>query len=159
MMHPNEELIARFYAAFARRDVDVMDACYLPDVEFSDSVFRDLHGSRARAMWRMLAERSQDLEVGVRDIHADEDSGAAHWDARYTYSATGRKVVNHVDARFQFQAGLIAVHHDSFNLWRWAAQALGVSGRALGWTPYMRQKIQRSAQLALDRYIASHGGG
>jgi ketosteroid isomerase-like protein len=155
-MHPHETLIARFYAAFARRDAAAMVACYHPDVTFSDSVFRDLHGPRAGAMWRMLTSRSQDLSVAVRDIHADERSGSAHWDARYTYSAAGRKVLNRVDARFQFRDGLIVQHLDTFNLWRWAAQALGPSGLALGWTPLMQRAIQRNAQAALDTYIASH---
>jgi hypothetical protein len=105
-------------------------------------------------MWRMLAERGKDLEVSVRDIRADDNTGSAHWDARYTYSATGRKVLNRVDAHFQFQAGQIVVHHDIFNLWRWAAQALGPSGLLLGWSPIMRRAIQRNAQLTLDKYIA-----
>lgn len=156
-MHPNEALIARFYDAFARRDADAMVACYHPDVEFSDAVFRDLHGPRARAMWQMLTERGKDLEVSVRDIRADDTGGSAHWDARYTYSATGRKVLNRVDARFQFEAGQIRIHHDHFDVWRWAAQALGISGLALGWTPFMRRAIQRNAQAALDTYMARRG--
>ncbi len=154
-MHPNEAVIARFYDAFARHDAAGMVACYHPDVTFSDNVFGDLQGPRAGAMWQMLAERGKDLEVSVRDIHADESGGSAHWDARYTYTGTGRKVLNRVDARFEFQAGQIIVHRDRFNLWRWAAQALGPSGRLLGWTPFMRRAIQSNAQLTLDRYLAS----
>jgi hypothetical protein len=107
-------------------------------------------------MWRMLVERGKDLTLSVRDIHADEQGGSAHWDARYTYSATGRKVLNRVEARFQFQDGLIVLHRDAFDLWRWAAQALGPSGLILGWSPFMRRAIQRSAQAALDRYSARH---
>lgn len=156
-MHPNEELISHFYEAFARHDADGMIACYHPDVEFSDNVFRDLHGPRAGAMWRMLAERGKDLTVSVRDVRADDASGSAHWDARYTYSATGRKVLNRVEARFEFREGQILVHHDTFNLWRWAAQALGLSGLLLGWTPFMQRAIQRNAQRTLDKYIAQRG--
>jgi ketosteroid isomerase-like protein len=156
-VHPHEALIARFYAAFARRDAATMAACYHPHVVFSDSVFRDLHGARAGAMWRMLAGRSQDLAISVRDIRADDRSGSAHWDARYTYSATGRKVLNRVDARFRFQDGLIIWHQDAFSLWRWAAQALGPTGLALGWTPFLRRAIQRNAQAALDKFISSQG--
>jgi hypothetical protein len=37
----NEALIERFYAAFARRDGAEMEACYRPDVHFSDPVFVD----------------------------------------------------------------------------------------------------------------------
>jgi ketosteroid isomerase-like protein len=154
-LHPHEALIARFYEAFAHHDAEAMVACYHPDVTFSDPVFPDLHGARAGAMWRMLTERGKDLTLSVRDIRADEQGGSAHWDARYTYSATGRKVLNRIDARFQFHDGLIVHHRDTFDLWRWAAQALGPSGLILGWTPFVRRAIQRNAQAALDRYIAS----
>ena len=42
MAHPNDELIQRFYSAFARGDGDTMAACYTPDARFSDPVFTDL---------------------------------------------------------------------------------------------------------------------
>ena len=57
-------------------------------------------------------------------------AGRAHWDATYTYSATGRRVDNRIDATFAFRDGLIVRHDDRFDLWRWARQALGVQGRA-----------------------------
>jgi len=39
------ELIERFYAAFARRDGAGMEACYAPDVRFSDPVFVDVRAT------------------------------------------------------------------------------------------------------------------
>ena len=59
MAHPNEELIARFYAAFADRQGDVMAACYAPDARFSDPVFTDLIGREPGDMWRMLTGRGK----------------------------------------------------------------------------------------------------
>ncbi len=47
-------MIERFYDAFGRRDGAAMEACYAPDVHFSDPVFVDLRGAEAGAMWRML---------------------------------------------------------------------------------------------------------
>ena len=55
------------------------------------------------------------------------------------------------------QAGQIIVHRDTIDLWRWAAQALGISGLALGWTPFTRNTIRRNAQHTLDKYSASRG--
>src|SRR5947207_613457 len=109
-MHPHEALIQRFYAALHRHDAADMIACYHPEVEFSDPVFRDLKGNKARAMWQMLCERGKDLEVVASDIHADDATGRAHWDAHYTFSQTGREVLNRIDARFEFRDGLISRH-------------------------------------------------
>jgi len=39
MMHPNEQLITQFYAAFNARDAARMTASYHPQVVFSDPVF------------------------------------------------------------------------------------------------------------------------
>jgi hypothetical protein len=156
-LQAHQELIARFYAALQRHDAAEMVACYYPQVEFSDTIFGHLTGARAVAMWRMLVEWGQDLDLSVRDIRADEHIGSAHWEARYTYTDTGRTVINWVEAQFRFDAGLIRVHQDRFDLWRWAAQALGVSGLLLGWTPAMQQAIRRRAQQTLDAYIAKRG--
>ena len=114
-----------------------MAACYAPDARFSDPVF-DLAGDEVGAMWSMLCERGRDLRVEWRDVRADDATGAAHWEARYTFSATGRPVHNVIDAAFTFSAGRIARHVDTFDLWRWSRMALGAKGALLGWTPFVR---------------------
>jgi len=152
-MHPNAELIKKFYTCFQQRDPDGMTACYRPEIVFSDPVFQTLKGERAIAMWHMLIGRSKDIEITFGDIQADDERGSAHWEATYTYSATGRKVHNVINAQFRFQDGSILAHHDTFDLWKWASQALGLSGRLLGWTPFMQQAIRRRAGQALDDYI------
>jgi len=153
--HPNAALIERFYSAFARRDGAAMAACYAPDARFSDPVF-DLAGAEVGAMWSMLCERGRDLRVEWRDVRADDANGAAHWEARYTFSATGRPVHNIIGAAFTFNAGRIARHVDTFDLWRWSRMALGAKGALLGWTPFVRKAIQRQARHGLDAWIASH---
>src|SRR5688572_17862405 len=130
-MHPNEAVVHRLYSCFQRRDGSGMAACYHPDIHFSDEVFPDLRGARAGAMWMMLCERAKDLRVEVRDVAADDRIGSAHWEAWYTFTATGRLVHNVIDARFEFAEGLIVRHQDSFDFWRWATQALGPAGRFL----------------------------
>ena len=148
------ELLTRFYTAFQKRDVESMVACYAPDVRFSDPVFPDLVGERARGMWRMLVGRGTDLRLEFRDIGADERGGAAHWEAWYTFSATGRQVHNVIDASFTFRDGLIATHVDRFDLYRWTRHALGTKGVLLGWTPFVQGAIRRQADRSLTRYLS-----
>ena len=153
------ELIERFYGAFARRDGAGMEACYTPDVHFSDPVFADLRGPEAGAMWRMLTERGTDLRVELLERSANGDRGSARWRAHYTFSQTGRPVVNDVRATLRFADGLIADHVDDFDFHRWARQALGTSGLLLGWTPLLRNAVRRRARAGLDEYLAALGLG
>jgi len=156
-MHPHAQLIERFYAAFARRDWAGMAACYHPEVHFSDEAF-DLRGADAGLMWRMLVTSGRDLTLEYRDISADERSGRAHWDARYTFSATGRKVLNRIDASFEFRDGLIVRHVDRFDFWTWSRQALGMPGLLLGWSSLLRSKVRAQAAKNLAAFKAKVGG-
>ena len=151
-MNANETLIQRFYTAFQKRDAAGMVACYDANVAFSDPVFTDLKGARANAMWTMLCERGKDLKIEFKDVRADERSGSAHWDAWYSFSATGRQVHNSIDATFEFRNGKIVKHTDRFDLHRWAGQALGTAGKLLGWTPLLQNKIRAMAAKNLDDY-------
>jgi ketosteroid isomerase-like protein len=151
-MHPHAALINRFYEALARRDAVVMADCYHPEVEFSDPVFPRLIGKQAGNMWRMLCERGKDLRVEYRDVTANDDSGQAHWEAWYTFSATGRKVHNTIDAHFEFRDGKILRHRDTFSFPAWARQALGTTGFLLGWTGLVRQKVQAQAARSLEAF-------
>jgi hypothetical protein len=58
-----------------------------------------------------------------------------------------------INAEFEFEDGLIIKHTDRFGVWKWSHQALGLKGLLLGWTSFMRNKIQESAQLSLKKYI------
>jgi ketosteroid isomerase-like protein len=150
----NTALIERFYEAFQRRDAEAMAACYADDVVFSDPVFGELRGEEARDMWRMLVQRAQDFSLTFDAVTADERSGSAHWVARYLFSQTGRSVVNRIDARFIFRDGRIAEHHDTFDLWRWSRQALGLKGALLGWTPFVQRAIRAQARKGLAAFRA-----
>ncbi len=154
--HPNAALIGRLYGALARRDADAMAACYAPDATFSDPAFPQLDAAGVAAMWRMLCARGRDLSVAVSGIDADATTGRAHWVATYTYSATGRKVVNEIDATFTFRDGLIVRHVDRFDLWRWLGQALGAKGTLLGWLPPVQQAMRRTAAKSLADWRAKH---
>ncbi len=152
-MHPNEALIRRFYTAFGARDAAGMAACYHPDILFCDPVFGELEGAEVGAMWAMLCGRAKDLEIAFSGVSANDAAGEAHWDARYTFTQTGRRVLNHVDAAFGFRDGLIIRHEDLFSFWRWARQALGPAGLLLGWTPILRARVRAMARAGLDAYM------
>lgn len=154
---PHDALIERFYAAFARGDGAAMAACYSPTVHFRDPAFGDLDGPRAGAMWRMLSGSARDFRLELFEHGSDDSTGSAHWLAHYTFSQTGRPVVNDVHATFRFADGLIADHVDSFDFQRWAAQALGLRGRLLGGTSFLRSSVQRRARARLDQFVASEG--
>ncbi|MDH4555232.1 nuclear transport factor 2 family protein [Pseudomonas sp. BN417] len=154
MAHPNAELITRFYQAFQRLDAEAMAECYSPDVHFSDPVFPDLNGEEAADMWRMLASRAQQFSLTFDGVEADDLTGRANWVATYLFSQTGRMVENRIQARFLFADGKIIEHHDSFDLWRWARQALGAKGLLLGWLPAVQNAIRQQAARGLAAYRA-----
>lgn len=157
-MSDSAALLTRFYRGFTARDAEAMAACYAADVHFSDPVFTDLRGSRAGAMWRMLCSRATDLRIKFTTPQIEGEHGSVHWEAHYTYSATGNSVHNIIDAGFVIRDGLIVEHRDHFKLYRWARQALGLKGVLLGWAPPVQNAIRRQAAAALDRYIAKSGG-
>jgi ketosteroid isomerase-like protein len=158
MESENAALIRRLYEALDARDGEAMAACYAPDASFSDPVFGDLHGAEPGAMWRMLTERSDDLDVDLAEHEADGDRGSARWIARYTFTQTGRPVTNDVRASMRFRDGLIVEHRDDFDLYRWCRQALGTTGLLLGWTPIVRGAVRRRAREGLDEYMRKGAG-
>lgn len=155
--HPNETLLREFYEAFSQRDGVAMGEAYLDDANFSDPVFTDLDGRGAAAMWTMLTERGADLKIEFSGIEADDDKGKAHWEAWYTFSATGKKVHNVIDAEFEFRDGKISKHTDRFDLYAWMKQALGVPGVLLGWSGLLQNKVRSQAQSQLERFREKRG--
>lgn len=157
-MHPHEALIREFYAAFARHDAEAMARCYADDAFFSDPAFPRLQGEEARDMWRMLVSRAPDLAIVLDDASADDTGGHARWTATYTFSRTGRPVVNRISARFAFKDGRIVRHHDQFSFWRWSSQALGPTGRLLGWSAPLKWMVRKQAAGQLARFRDKRAG-
>lgn len=158
-MHPNETLLQTFYSAFQKRDHQTMASCYHPEAHFYDEVFQDLNGWKIGAMWRMLCENGKDLEIEFRDLRADEQKGSGHWDARYTFSATKRKILNQIDATFVFKDGKIFDHRDQFDLKRWLRMAFGPLGFLLGGTRFFQSKFRAQAKERFESYIRKNGLG
>lgn len=151
----SEALLRRFYDAFAAHDGEAMAACYADNVVFTDPAFGPLEGARARDMWRMLTGRAPDLTIEYQVREADARGGRVHWEARYTFSQTGRRVHNVIDATIEIRDGRIVRHVDVFDFWRWSRQALGVPGLLLGWSSLLRSKVRQKANAGLDAFVAA----
>lgn len=152
-MHPNEQLIEKFYTAFQARDAAGMTGCYHSQVVFSDPVFGRLDSAQAVAMWQMLCGRAKDLQITFSNVQANDATGAAHWQARYSFGKSSRAVHNIIAAKFAFQDGLIVRHSDTFDLWRWSRMALGPVGALLGWTPFVQAAIRNDARRGLGEFM------
>ena len=151
----NEQLIKHFYQSLAANNADEMIGCYHNEVEFFDPAFGLLKGNEAKNMWRMLIERGKgNIKVKYKNVSADGEKGSADWTAEYVFSKTGRRVFNQVHAEFEFRDGNIFRHTDTFDIWTWSKQALGLSGSLLGWSSFMQNKIRQNARESLREYSA-----
>lgn len=151
----NEEIIKQFYKAFSIGDATGMTACYHKEVVFQDPAFGRLEGERAHKMWEMLlSEKTAGTSVTFDNITATSDHGSADWVAKYSFGEKQRSVTNRVSARFKFKDGKIIEHIDTFDLWKWSQQAMGPIGYLLGWSSFMRNKIQNTTNSRLDSYLS-----
>ena len=149
-----EELINKFYSAFQRLDPVAMNSCYSRDIVFFDPVFGLLKGDAARSMWEMLCGNAKDFSLTYSNIlHLDEEYSTCDWVASYTFSKTGRKVINTVKANMRFANGQIIEHSDAFSLHQWSKQALGMTGILLGWNTFFQRKLRNTANRSLVNFM------
>jgi len=147
----NKQLIEEFYSSFAAGDAEGMVSCYTDDIVFKDPAFGELKGDDAKNMWRMLL-KTPGIKITTHNITADDITGSADWIAEYTFSLTGKAVINKVHADFIFSNGKIVKHTDYFSFWRWATQAFGIKGLLLGWMPFMKNKVREQALARLRKF-------
>lgn len=152
-MTPNEDLIHHFYTSFQQKDYRGMQECYADNATFSDSVFVNLNAAQVRAMWQMLISRGKDLELEFKVLSSKGNHVNAEWIAHYTFGATKRKVRNHIKAQFEITDGKIVKHVDQFDFYTWSKQALGTPGLLLGWTPFLRNKVRKTAMKGLADFM------
>lgn len=155
-MHPNARTIETFYRAFQERDAETMASVYHPKATFADPVF-ELEGEEIGDMWRMFCASGDDLQVTFTQPAADDARGTTRWEARYTFTPTGKPVHNVIDAGFTFEDGRVMAHRDAFDLASWARQALGLSGALLGRTGFMQKRIRQQAKGQLTRFQSRSG--
>ena len=151
----HEELINKFYSAFQKLDYKSMNDCYSEDIVFFDPAFGLLRGDEAKAMWEMLCKNAKDFSLTFGNIqHLDDEYSTCDWVATYTFSKTGRKVVNSIKANMRFADGKIVEHSDAFSLHKWSSQALGFSGWLLGWNSFFQRKIKNGAKKNLMKFMS-----
>jgi len=153
-MDANEQLIADFYTAFQKLDHKKMAACYSDDIVFFDPAFGLLRGDEVRNMWEMLCRNAKDFSLVFGNITAlDNEYYTCDWVATYTFSKTGRRVVNKIKAHMMIADGKIIEHSDGFSLHKWSMMALGFSGWLLGWNSFFQNKIKRQARRNLEKFM------
>ncbi len=152
MVNPMKSLIETFYTAFQKKDAATMISCYHNDIVFRDPVFGELKGDDVKAMWMMLCQNAKDLKIEFSEIQASLKKGSVHWEAWYTFSKTGKRVHNIVEASFEFKDSKIINHTENFNLHKWASQALGIKGKLLGGTKFFQNKIQIQTHKTLHDF-------
>ncbi len=153
-MNEDIELVTRFYKAFQNKDAQIMASFYHPDAQFEDEVFT-LQGEDIGHMWAMLCTRGKDMTLTFRDVELNSAGQVTcHWEPIYTFSGTGRKVHNRIDTVIEMKDGKIWKQTDMFSFWRWASQALGFPGMLFGWVPFLKAKVQRSANQSLEDFKA-----
>ena len=153
-MPSNEDIIKGFYSAFQKLDYKTMNEYYAEDIVFSDPVFLVLKGDEVKAMWEMLCKNAKDFSLTYSNIEAlDEEYATCNWVATYTFSKTGRRVVNRIKAYMKFYEGKIIEHSDAFRLSTWIGQALGWKGVLFGWTGIMKRAVQKNARKNLFSLI------
>lgn len=159
-MHPNQQLLERFFTALNEHDAEAMAACYTPDARFRDIAFDHMGRDRIHEMWRMIC--SGDIQARFEVADADEASGAAHSVFTYQFGATkdpptqGRLVVNPITSRFTFRDGLIVRQQDDSDARAWARQAIGtglagfLAGR-IRWLRSRKAEAKIAAFLKAER--------
>jgi ketosteroid isomerase-like protein len=142
-MNGNEQIVQRFYAAFQQLDYTTMQSSYSQDAE-------------VRSMWEMLCKNARDFSLAFSNIQSlDEEYITCNWIASYTFSKTGRKVVNNIKAYMRIQDGKIAEHSDKFDFWKWSRQALGMTGSLLGWSNFIQNKVHKNARKQLEKFMTA----
>jgi len=153
MENTNQQIITKFYTCFQNKDYKGMQECYADSATFTDPVFVNLNVLQVKSMWEMLCVRGKDLKLDFKNIQVTEKLGTAEWIAFYTFSATGRKVVNHVKASFVIENSKIVKHNDDFNFYKWSRQALGMTGLLFGRTEFLKKKVRLGAMKSLDEFM------
>ena len=106
-------------------------------------------------MWGMLCKNGKDLTVEFTPPKENKGVVNSEWRARYIFGKTGNKVLNIIQAEFEIKNGLIIKHTDHFSFSKWAGMALGLPGKLLGWTRFLKNKVRKDAASRLQHYMKS----
>ena len=157
-MNSNIQMVEKFYTAFQQLDSTSMNNCYSDDIIFFDPVFGLLKGEEAKSMWKMLCKNAKNFSLTFDNIVAlDEEYCTCDWVATYTFSATGKTVINKIKANMRFAGDKIIEHSDAFSVHKWSKQAFGVVGILFGWNSLFQNKIKNKAKKNLLQFMQAKG--
>lgn len=152
-MNPTD-VVETFYQAVRNNDHQTISGLYHDTATFEDPVFGKLNSEQVKAMWTMLLERSKGNLTAEHKIRsASEAKIESEMTARYTFGKKKRPVTNSIASTFILKDGLILSQVDRFNFNRWAGMALGIPGKLLGWTPYLKAKVRKQSLQTLAKFM------
>jgi hypothetical protein len=149
------EIAKAFYEAMDKRNTTEMNRFYADSLQFSDPVFPKLNATETKAMWDMLVGRSKSIRIEHTVLESGPKHVIVNWIARYNFSKTGRPVANNITTRMDIENNSIVLQKDTFDLYAWSKQALGIQGYLLGWTSFMQNKIRATAQENLKTFMTA----
>ena len=157
-INDREIVIKKFYDAFKNLDAATMNSCYREDVVFYDPVFGILRGVEVKCMWEMLCSSAKNFSLTFGNIlDLEEGYTTCDWVATYTFSATGKTIVNKIRANMLIEDGKIIEHSDTFSVHNWMKQAFGIWGILFGWSSLFQNRIKNKARKSLMKYMDEKG--
>ena len=105
---------------------------------------------------QLLGRAKGNIKIKFQDVDATDHEGSAYWIATYPFGDKKRIVENHVKAKFEFKDGKISRHVDTFDFWKWSRMAMGLPGVLLGWTSFMKNKVQSTTSENLKKYMSEN---
>jgi len=151
-MANEKQLVETLFTSLQALNHEVMAACYHEAATFSDIAFQLQGRKQIHAMWHMICQKG--INVQVQSIQAAGDSVRARIVDTYTFSDTGRQVVNSIESTFEFRDRLIRVQRDVCDPLDWSRQAFGgIKGELVGRSGWLRR---RAAAGKIRRFIAAN---
>ncbi|WP_368487129.1 nuclear transport factor 2 family protein [Spiroplasma sp. DGKH1] len=150
-----QEIMNKFYTAFANADWKTMNDLYDRNVVFNDEIFTDLNYEYVTAMWESLISNKENNKMKVKyELKEENDDVYVVWTASYLFGPKRRQVINIVTSNMEIKNDKIIKHNDSFNFKKWASQALGMPGKLFG--NALQKKVSKKALENLTNYIKNH---
>ncbi|MGB0885830.1 MAG: nuclear transport factor 2 family protein [Chitinophagales bacterium] len=152
----NETIVKNFFEAFQKLDSKTMNSFLAKNISFDDPAFGKLNGDEVKYMWQFLTKNAKNFSLEFEIISTTKNKLEAKWTAHYTFSATGNKVVNHVNSSFTIKNDKITNHKDEFDLKKWAKQALGKAIGIFGPSFLLKKGIQAQSKQLLKKYMSKN---
>ena len=146
-------VVDRLFEALRRADASVIDACYHPQISYSDSVFEDLRGARVALRWRMLLQQADGFSLEHGLVFADERKAQVQWTA--DYRLRGKRIRVPILSTLAIWDDLIVRQVDEYNFWQYSRQAQGIPGLLLGGLEPFQKIVRRRARRDLERFATS----